>query len=196
MASDGKVNTGLCQFEQLPLEKRVVDVALVHHVLDYSMRPHRVLSEVVRSTVDHGHVIVMGFNPISPMGLLRQSARFIQRKPHQRCNAITSARVVDWLRVLSCEPIKVETGHFQWPINSSTVLKSTRWLEPFGQRALRPFGSFYMVVARKETGGAIPVRPQWQAERPKLGIAVGGAVARHAGQRPAVAKTAHLKLVE
>ena len=49
--------------EQLPIESESIDVALLHHVLEYSASPHALLRESARVVVPHGSVIVIGFAP-------------------------------------------------------------------------------------------------------------------------------------
>ncbi|BFM07463.1 class I SAM-dependent methyltransferase [Halioxenophilus aromaticivorans] len=175
--SGGEVR-GLSDFEQLPLEKRSIDVAILHHVLDYAEHPHRVLREVVRTLVPHGYLVLVGFNPASPMGASSLIARHVSRKSHQRKNALRLSRVVDWLRVLDCEPVRIDHGHFRLPFNSRFLVNHTRWLEKLGGKLLKPMGSFYMIVARKEQVSSIPMKPQWQPVNVMSGFGVGKVTSR------------------
>lgn len=183
--------TGQSTYEQLPIERGSIDVALLHHVIDFAERPHRLLREVVRSVTARGHVVIVGFNPISPLGLSRMVGRYSRRKPHQRSNAIRLGRVIDWLRLLDCEPVRVEQGCFRLPINNQFWLDQSRWFEPIGSKLLKPFGSFYVVVARKDQRAPIMMRPTWQPVKAISGF--GGA--KIASRMPVSGAAVELKVV-
>src|SRR6266566_5631533 len=55
--------------EQLPFACKSVDVALLPHTLDFCDDPHAVLREVTRVLAPEGHVVILGFNPVSLWGL-------------------------------------------------------------------------------------------------------------------------------
>ncbi|WP_317929203.1 class I SAM-dependent methyltransferase [Halioxenophilus sp. WMMB6] len=186
MGGDQSIFTGQCQFDQLPLDKASVDVALLHHVIDFAAQPHRLLREVVRAVAPHGHIVIVGFNPLSPLGVSRMFSRYTFRKPYQRSHAIRVARVVDWLRLLDCEPVGIETGYFRMPINSQFFIDKSQWFEPLGEHLLSPFGGFYMIIARKEQGAAIPIKPQWQSVNSMNGFSVSKVASKvsHAANQP------------
>ncbi len=180
LMNSGEAYSGVCNYEQLPLEKGSIDVAILHHVIDFAEKPHKLLREVVRSVVPHGHVVIVGFNPVSLMGASRMVTRFVQRRPYQRGHAVRMSRIIDWLRVLDCEPVRTEKGLFRLPINNQFFLDKSRWFEPIGERILNPFGGFYVVIARKEQGSAIPLKPQWKPVKPISGFSVGKVASRSA----------------
>ena len=55
---------------QLPFANDSIDVALVHHLLDFSESPQKILRELARVTLPMGHIVIVGFNPISLWGSL------------------------------------------------------------------------------------------------------------------------------
>lgn len=167
------IYTGVCNYEHLPLAKATVDVALLHHVLDFAAKPHRLLREVVRTLAPHGYVVIVGFNPLSAMGLTRYIARHTSKKPFQRSHALRQSRVIDWLRLLDCEPVCIEQGYFRLPINSGPVVNNTAWLDKLGNSFFKPCGSFYMIIARKEQASITPLKPQWQPKKLINGFSVG-----------------------
>ena len=178
LTTDAELCSGMCQFDQLPLGKGSIDVAILHHVIDFAAKPHRLLREVVRSVVPHGHVVIVGFNPVSMMGASRMVARVAQRKAYQRSHSIRMSRIIDWLRVLDCEPVRTEKGLYRLPLNNQFMLDKSKWFERVGQKILNPFGSFYVVIARKEQGATIPLKPQWQPVKPISGFSVGKVASR------------------
>jgi len=178
IAANNDIYTGFSNYERLPLEKGSIDVAILHHVIDYAAKPHRLLREVVRAIAPHGHVVVVGFNPVSLLGVKRLVARHTSRHPYQRSHTLRMSRVIDWLRLLDCEPVRVERGFFRLPVNSSLVLNRTGWMETVGEKLINPFGGFYMVIARKEQGSMVPMKPQWQPVKVMSGFSVGKVASR------------------
>lgn len=142
----------------LPLPDDSVDVVLLHHLLDFVDNPHLVLREAARITQHKGHLIIVGFNPLSTWGVCRYlhwrkpvpwSARFIGLK-----------RLNDWLTLLDYRIEDVETVMLRPPIKSSRWLKRTSWLE--SSRGGGRFGASYIVWAKKQVGCATPIRRKWQ----------------------------------
>src|SRR5690606_13995139 len=78
----------LADFSQLPLAEESIDVALLHHVLDFSESPHQLLRETARVLIGRGHLVILGFNPLSLFGSYRWFARFVSRKPRWRYQAL------------------------------------------------------------------------------------------------------------
>ncbi len=58
-----------------------IDVVLLHHLLDYVDSPQDVLREAARVVLPMGHLVIVGFHPVSSWGLWRQVARFRGRAP-------------------------------------------------------------------------------------------------------------------
>lgn len=58
-------------FNELPFLPSSIDVAVVSHVLEFVERPEEVLNEIYNILVPEGHIIIISFNPISSMGLMR-----------------------------------------------------------------------------------------------------------------------------
>ena len=52
----------------LPLTDDSIDVMLIHHLLDFSDSIQEILHEVSRVVMPMGHVVLMGFNPVSMWG--------------------------------------------------------------------------------------------------------------------------------
>ena len=76
-----------------------IDVVLLPHVLEIHDDPHGVLREVDRVLRSDGHVIILGFNPVSLWGLRHYVTR--RRFPPGIQRVISERRLRDWLRLLS-----------------------------------------------------------------------------------------------
>ncbi|MGL5335415.1 MAG: methyltransferase domain-containing protein, partial [Enterovibrio sp.] len=88
----------------LPFVDKAFDVCLVANQLDYTKAAHHLLQEIDRVTIDDGYLIISGFNPFGLLGL----GRFMPgNRAHFPWNGrmFTSARVQDWLSVLSYQVI-------------------------------------------------------------------------------------------
>src|SRR5690606_4455470 len=81
-------------FDNLALASDSVDAILLPHTLDFVASPQRLLREVERVLVGEGHVLILGFNPLSAW-----SARRLLRGRQfpESARPLTVRRLVDWL---------------------------------------------------------------------------------------------------
>ena len=158
----GETTRALAEFENLPLASEAIDVALLHHVLEFSERPHQLLREASRVLIPRGHLVILGFNPHSSFGLCKTFARLLGRGPHWRYHSLRLGRMLDWLRLLDFEPVSVRQGFYRPPLQQSGIMRRLQWLERWGERNRSPFGGFYLIVARKEVAAMTPLKPAWQ----------------------------------
>lgn len=154
--------TGLADFNHLPLPANSIDLVLLHHVLDYSQKPHHVLREASSVLISQGHLVVVGFNPWSLFGLWRWLVRFFSRAPQWRHQSLRLGRVLDWLAVLDFEPLVVKHGFYCPPCHTPKVTQYLQWMEWWGKRLNLSGGGFYLIVARKDSLALTPLKPQWQ----------------------------------
>ncbi|GLS26745.1 class I SAM-dependent methyltransferase [Marinibactrum halimedae] len=179
-------------FERLPFANDTVDVAVLHHVLDFAIEPHKLLREVSRVVIPHGYVLIVGFNPVSLLGVGRQLSNLVSRKPLYRANTIRLRRLMDWLRLLDFEPVKTQRGLFVPPINHKSSLQKLQWVEALAKKIYWPLGGFYAVVARKHVGAVTPIKPSWTSINPlqvipgKVASRVPEACREAVGQRPSL----------
>ena len=66
---------------QIPLAHESIDLAVVHHMMEYSQDPHQFLKELTRIISPSGHIIIVGFNPWSLLGL-RSLTRVFKQHQH------------------------------------------------------------------------------------------------------------------
>lgn len=151
--------------EALPLEPDCIDVALLHHTLEYSPDPHQMLRETARVLVPHGHLLILGFNPWSLFGVASLPGRHFGH-PVWRSRLLGARRVADWLQLLGFEVDSVQYRVFAPPTQHPGVLSRVGSLERLGARLALPVGSVYLIHAVKEQSALTPVRNlRWRAPR-------------------------------
>lgn len=143
-------------FEQLPFANESLDLVIVHHVQEFIDNPHQLLREIHRVVVPHGRVIVIGFNPWSPLGIFSRVGHWLPGSIWNN-HLIGVGRMQDWLALLGFEASTKYYGH-----HTPNVLNQID--KPWLTRALKrwPFGSFYVVSAVKEELTMTPIRPRWK----------------------------------
>ncbi len=151
----------ISEFESLPIDEESIDAAILHHVLDYSVKPHQLLRETARTIISNGYMIIIGFNPGSPLMFKKQIGRHFRRSDHWRYNDLRKNRVVDWLRVLGFEPMLVEYGGHGLPLNRIHSKK----LDKVFNYLLPTSGAFYIIVARKHIVPMTIIRKPWKKRR-------------------------------
>ena len=124
--------------ERLPVSGQTVDGLLLPHTLELTRDPHEVLRESERVLVGGGRIMILGFNPLSVLGL----RRFLSRGayPPGLGPLVSERRLRDWLTLLGFDVI-VSRRYFSSIGGSGTVREKLRQL-PFSHGA-------YMVVAIK-----------------------------------------------
>ena len=166
--ADARGPSACAEPEHLPIEPDSVDVALLHHVLEYSAQPHQLLREAARVVVPHGHLLIVGFNPWSLFGLRAAATR---RFGHPVWGGATLAprRVKDWLALLDFAVDDVQCGFHSLPLDHAPTLARLAPIERAATRWSLPCGGVYLIHARKQLSPLTPVRPLLRRVRPRLG---------------------------
>lgn len=147
--------------ERLPFDGRSVDVALLPHTLDFCDEPHQVLREVERVLVPEGHVVILGFNPLSLWGLRRVFSP--PPRPVPWCgNFFRLARVKDWLALLDFEPTHGGMLFYRPPLAHEGMMDRLHFLDKTGDRWWPMMAAVYLVVAKKRMPGVTPLPLQWK----------------------------------
>ncbi len=166
----------------LPFGERSVDLALLVHALDFSSEPHQVLREIDQTLAPDGHVVILGFNPLSLFGLRRLVSRLFRRGRNTPWSGswLRLSRVQDWLTLLGYESTAGVRSVYVPPFQSQRIVDRFEFMEKAGNRWWPRFGAVYVIVARKrEIVGT--VLPAWQRKRRKLGQQLTSPVTRGAG---------------
>jgi SAM-dependent methyltransferase len=170
----GGAGVGLvCEADEIPLDSDSVDVIVAHHCIEFSANPHQVLRELQRVLTPQGHLLLVGFNPMSLRGLATMARRLNRHSPWRKYQPVSEGRVTDWLRLVGCTP---ESRHFVYalpPLGGGRLRdaleRGDRWL----CRHNLPIGGLYVVHAIKQVAGvhAPRLRLRRRSER-LIGLAV------------------------
>lgn len=154
------------QSDALPLAKGQADAVLLPHSLEYAHSPHRLLREADRLLSPRGHLIVLGFNPVSLWGL-----RHLIGLPHAAlppgARFLTLHRVIDWMNLLDMDIVQLRRFGVGFPWTRSVGFRDgwSVW------RALGFAHEAFVVVGRKRTVPATPIRERWAARQPDMAAA-------------------------
>ena len=164
------------QFEALPLESDSVDVVVLHHVLEFTRHPHRILREAHRVLMPHGHLLLVCINPWSLFGLRTRALASYRGSPW-RGHMITSSRMMDWLSLLDMRVTDIKQGFHHLPIQAPRVLHKFDRAWAHAERYSLPFGGVYLIEARKHMIALTPQKPRWRVWRPEM-VPLGAASSR------------------
>lgn len=152
-AADGAVR---CDPAVLPFASESVDVLVLPHTLEASRRPHDVMRECERVLVGEGHLVVLGFSPLSFWGARRRIGP--QRFPFDLPNCIPEQRLGDWLALLGLETLAVHRHLHGLPFESANAFRRGAFLDHAGSRWWPQLAGGYLLTARKRRFGATRMR--------------------------------------
>ena len=160
----------------LPVDSHAVDVVVLPHVLEFESRPHEALREASRVLVPEGNLVILGFNPVSVIGLGRVFRYRAAVAPW--CGTYFGAgRLRDWLTLLGFDIVD------QRPCFASRP--GTRPWRP-GRRSLAEWmppalASARLVLAKKRVNATLAMRSRWKPRQRLAGIGLAGPSVRAAG---------------
>ena len=160
----------------LPIDSHAVDVVVLPHVLEFESRPHDALREASRVLVPEGSLVVLGFNPVSIIGLRRVLKYRAADAPW--CGTYFGAgRLRDWLTLLGFDIIDQRpcfaSGHGT-RARRPGMRSFVEWMPP----ALASAG---LILAKKRVNAMLPVRSRWKPRRRLAGVGLAGSSVRTAG---------------
>tara|TARA_B100001094_G_scaffold332879_1_gene407080 strand:- start:2880 stop:3590 length:711 start_codon:yes stop_codon:yes gene_type:complete len=130
---------------QLPFQSHSIDACILSCLLDFHVDPLRVLREVDRCLVPAGHLLLIGFNPMSPLMIGNFIPSYRQKPPWQG-NFFMPSRIKDWLALLGYQLIHDERLVYHHLLTPLSINSS-------GQRMLENIfpttGALYLMIARK-----------------------------------------------
>lgn len=153
---------GVVNFDELPFEDEVVDVTVLHHVLEFSENPHQVLKEAARVTIPKGYIVIVAFNPFSLAGMFQKIGALMNCSGISRRRALPVGRMRDWLEFLDFSCSSTKHVFYNLPLNNARYLSSTRFIDKLGFHTHMPFGMSVVMVARKDKAGLTPIKPKWE----------------------------------
>lgn len=167
--------TMLCHGDELPLESDSMDMIVAFHALEFDQHPHGCLREMQRVLRPHGHLIVVGFNPNSLLGLALYLRRGERRGLWRHHRPVSLHRLTDWLRLLDCE---LETIDHLYPVplvGRGRLRRAVESIDTWAMRHALPGGGLYIAHAIKQIPGARRPSPlRLPARKPRTGLAVAG----------------------
>lgn len=152
--------------DALAIASDSIDAVLLPHTLEYEPDPHELLREVERILMGDGHVIVLGFRPMSTWGWRHLFAR--SGFPPGTERLIGERRLRDWLKLLGFEVVDARRYLFTWPWGASAP-RAQHLLETAGERLWPLFAGAYLMKARKRVYALTPIRPRWRSPARALG---------------------------
>ena len=164
--------------QALPVESDSVDVVVLPHVLEFEETPHEALREAQRVLVPEGHVVIVGFNPWSLMGVWRMM-------PHRSKVAPWSGhflglnRIKDWLALLGFDVTQVESLFFRPPFKNVKLMERLSGAERMGSKFSGSFGGgAYVLVGKKRVSTLTPIKPRWSTQRRLASVGIVEPTAR------------------
>lgn len=185
-AADSAVSV-FCHGDELPLETDSVDTLVAFHALEFDEQPHGSLREMQRVLRPHGHLVIIGFNPWSLLGVSQylrgmRDASLWNKKRHR---PVSLHRLTDWLRLLDCE---LESAQQLFPVPLSGRGRWRRFVGNVDDWACDhnlPGGSVYIAHAIKQIAGVRRPRSLRARARASFrGLSVAGSPAPTPRQPP------------
>ena len=161
LAFGGHAQAHLCgSLEALPIARNSLDALLLHHCLEFHDAPHQVLREAASCVAPGGMLAVIGFQPLSAMGLARW---FTAGRPRPAWvgRYFRPCRLNDWLQVLGFEVEGQAAGFHTLPLSDRGRARLC-WLDWLGRHLWWRHAGVYLLVARKR---AAMVRPLMTTDR-------------------------------
>jgi SAM-dependent methyltransferase len=149
----------LIEADRLPFSAESIDAIILPHVLEYERQPHGILREVDRILTAQGHLIIIGFNPLSLWGV---RARLLPNKIIHQGKFISIRRLRDWLSLLGFE-ITQEYHRYITPLFHTEQAIKYNLGAKLGQK-LPQLADMYVVVAKKNRMITPSLRFQWKTK--------------------------------
>lgn len=138
-----------------PLADAAVDVVVLQHTLDLSLKPHQLLKEASRVLQSGGYLVLTSFNPISAWSIGRW---FCQLSPDLPwcIHPISGWRLEDWLHLLDCRIEYHGSAGLVWPLHLGR-LDGLNMLDNLPVNPSFLPGAVQMIIARKTVAGMTPI---------------------------------------
>lgn len=143
----------------LPLLNDAVDAVLLPHTLERVAEPEQVLREAERVLRGEGHVLVLGFHPWGPWGIMRH----FRRRDAWDGRFLRLGRLKEWLGVLGFETVQVRHLVHRPPWRSRGMLLRSAFLD---RLAWRLTAGAYLIVAKKRVFSMTPLRMKKTRRQP------------------------------
>lgn len=143
--------------ETWPVLTDSLDAILLPHTLELAHDPHQVLREADRCLIPDGHLVILGFNPISLWGLRRLVSRNKRQMPWET-KFVSLHRIKDWLSLLGFDTLHTQYLFHRLPFQNMKLFDKIKFSETHADRSMLTAGA-YLLVARKRTTILTPIKP-------------------------------------
>lgn len=140
----------LARGQELPLDSDSIDVVIAHHCLEFTSTPHQVLREIQRVLTPQGHLVVIGINPASLLGISTQIRGLSSRSLWYSHQPVSERRLVDWLGLLGCEVQARRRLYSVPPVGTGRLRQMLTRCDQWASRRNLPVGGLYIVHAIKQ----------------------------------------------
>ena len=162
----------------LPFPQNTLDLIVLPHTLDISPEPHQVLREIHRVLISEGHLVIVGFNPFSMMGLSKLLLMRSHRAPWAG-HFYTARRLKDWLSLLGFKVVEINYVGLQPPIQNVRFQQRMQFLSKADRVGLGGLGGLQIFIAKKRELTLTPMPQPWRPRRRMVPVNVTEPTARH-----------------
>ena len=148
----------------LPFADDSLDVVLLHHALEFAQDPHSLLRETHRVVSAQGHILIVGFNPWSLLGVSLGLRGFLPGSLWQQASMMGTGRLRDWLHLLGAEVQSTHHCYAAPPSGGERLFGYLRAADSYVTRHNWPVGGVYLVHAQKKVVTLTPSRLRWQSK--------------------------------
>lgn len=149
----------VCDPDELPIPDGSIDLVILHHSADFSAWPHQVLREAVRVLRGGGHLVLVGFNPLSSWGVRKLLSR--HRYGPWGGRFLLRSRMEDWIHLLDCVVERSGSYFFRLPMQNPGAMQRLEVMESVGAQAMLPVGAYYCILATRRVGAPVARRRAW-----------------------------------
>jgi SAM-dependent methyltransferase len=158
----------VCDGDELPIESDSIDVVVAHHCLEFDPNPHQVLREIQRVLTPQGHLLLVGFNPISLRGFHTRCRGLLRRSPWHAHRPVSEPRLRDWLHLLGCEVLHTSYLYAVPPAGTGRLRRALERCDAWFSSHNIPLGGVYVVHAIKQVAAHNRPRTGLRTRRQRL----------------------------
>lgn len=150
-----------CAYTELPFPPNSFDTIVLPHVLEFAAHPKIIITESWQALAPEGHLIILGFNPLSLNNFWYLFDKTKLSLP-QQTKFYSYNKIYQWLKNDYYEI--VYTHNFCYlPLlpQSESIIKSSAF-EKFATWLLPNCGGIYLLVLKKRVIPLTPLRLRWQ----------------------------------
>jgi SAM-dependent methyltransferase len=163
-------------YYSLPVFPGSIDLVILPHILEFTDNPHQLLTEACRAVKPEGHIIVIGFNPLSLWGI----KKYLKKNKEMPWSGhfIRPSKIIKWLKLVDFELVKQRNLLFRPPFFQKEIYQKLRFLEWIGSKFYPPLGGAYILMAKAKVIPLTPIKLRWQQKLSHLSVTLSGPTMR------------------